>query len=210
MPTIAKTRRTQAERREESEARLLEAGVDLLVERGYDRFALAEIGERAGYSRGLAAHHFENKEGLLEALANHIIDGFAKGVGRHLDAASGWEAVVRGIRYHISSPRRNPTGFQAYMIILAEAALQPKLATLVVDVHNRAITGLIENIEAAKAAGDVHADCDARLTAETIYAFQRGVLTLARTETGIDVNAIGENFIAAMTAHVRSDPGKGR
>ncbi|HVV34240.1 MAG TPA: helix-turn-helix domain-containing protein, partial [Vitreimonas sp.] len=64
----AAPRRTQLQRRIDAETKLLDASLTLLIERGYDRFALSEVGELAGYSRGLAAHHFENKEGLLEAL----------------------------------------------------------------------------------------------------------------------------------------------
>jgi len=38
---------------------------------------LADVGIAAGYSRGLPAHYFGNKTGLLEAIATHIVDGFA-------------------------------------------------------------------------------------------------------------------------------------
>ena len=200
--SVPRPRRTQAERREEAEKRLLDASVRLLVERGYDRFALADVCEKAGYSRGLAAHHFENKEGLLEALAMHIVEGFAKGVSKLAPVAPGWETITRGIRYYTASPTRNPLMFRAYMVILAEAALQPKLGVLAADIHRRAIASLVANLEEGKNGGTIRPDMDSRANAETIYAFQRGVLTLARLETGINVAEIVENFIAAMTAYL--------
>jgi AcrR family transcriptional regulator len=200
--SVPKPRRTQAERREEAEKRLLDASVRLLVERGYDRFALADVCEKAGYSRGLAAHHFENKEGLLEALAMHIVEGFAKGISKLAPAAPGWETITRGIRYYTASPTRNPLMFRAYMVILAEAALQPKLGVLAADIHRRAIASLVANLEEGKKGGMIRPDTDSRVNAETIYAFQRGVLTLARIETGIDVFEIVENFIAAMGSYL--------
>jgi AcrR family transcriptional regulator len=65
-------RRTQAERREQAERRLLDAALAVVARRGSVRMTLAEVGEAAGYSRGLPAHRFGSKAGLLRALAAHI------------------------------------------------------------------------------------------------------------------------------------------
>lgn len=61
--------RTQVERRAEAEEALLEAAAELFAERGITQTSLAQIGERAGYSRGLANHHFGSKDALIERLA---------------------------------------------------------------------------------------------------------------------------------------------
>src|SRR5690606_32978246 len=70
-------RRTQAERREEAEQRILEAALEIVARRGSVRMTLAEVGEAAGYSRGLPAQRFGNKAGLLRALAASIGTRFA-------------------------------------------------------------------------------------------------------------------------------------
>jgi AcrR family transcriptional regulator len=194
----AAPRRTQLQRRIDAETKLLDASLTLLIERGYDRFALSEVGELAGYSRGLAAHHFENKEGLLEALTQYIVSGFAKGMKRQPAATPGWDSVVRTIRYYTSSPTRNPRLFRAYMIILAEAALRPGLGALAEQTHKRAVEALIEDIEAGKKAGNILAHVDAKRSAETIYAFQRGLHALALLDKDLDTAATAENFIAAL------------
>ncbi|WP_051574705.1 TetR/AcrR family transcriptional regulator [Mycobacterium sp. URHB0044] len=41
---------------------------------GYAAMTLAEVGELAGYSRGLATHHFGSKAGLLTALLDRVLD----------------------------------------------------------------------------------------------------------------------------------------
>src|SRR5699024_4887137 len=71
VPTARPRRRTQAERRQEAEKRLLDAALEVVARRGSVRMTLAEVGEVAGYSRGLAAHRFGNKAGLLRALVAH-------------------------------------------------------------------------------------------------------------------------------------------
>mgnify|MGYP002136801513 CR=1 FL=1 len=61
-------RRTQAERRAESEDRLLEAAAAIIAEEGYMAATLERVGERAGFSRGLASRKYGSKDGLIEAV----------------------------------------------------------------------------------------------------------------------------------------------
>ena len=65
-------RRTQAERSELSRRRLLDAAFELLAERRSVRFTLQDVGERAGYSRGLPSQVFGSKDGLLRDLVQHL------------------------------------------------------------------------------------------------------------------------------------------
>ena len=54
-------RMTQAERTALSDARMFESAKQILVEKGTHNTTLKEIGERAGYSRGLASNRFGSK-----------------------------------------------------------------------------------------------------------------------------------------------------
>ena len=65
-------RLTQSERPGLSDARMLEAAMQLIVERGTHNTTLKDVGERAGYSRGLASNRFGSKEGLF----NHMVRDF--------------------------------------------------------------------------------------------------------------------------------------
>ena len=59
-------RLTQGERKEISDAAMLQAAIDLIIENGCSDLRLKDVGERAGYSRGLAGYRFGNKAGLME------------------------------------------------------------------------------------------------------------------------------------------------
>ncbi|MEU4157841.1 TetR/AcrR family transcriptional regulator [Actinoplanes sp. NPDC026670] len=48
----------------ETRAAVLSAGLKVFAERGYDRATLAEIGTRAGVTRGAVYHHFSDKAQL--------------------------------------------------------------------------------------------------------------------------------------------------
>ena len=62
-------RLTQAERTALSDTRMVETAIDLIVQHGIEGMTLKEVGEAAGYSRGLAGYRFGSKEGLM----NHVI-----------------------------------------------------------------------------------------------------------------------------------------
>lgn len=59
------SRMTQAERTALSDRKMFDAAVLLINERGTQKTTLKEIGERAGYSRGLANYRFGSKDGLM-------------------------------------------------------------------------------------------------------------------------------------------------
>jgi AcrR family transcriptional regulator len=63
MATNRAIRMSTDERREQ----LLNAGVELLAERGYDQVSIEEIAEAAGVSKGLLYHYFPTKKDFLLA-----------------------------------------------------------------------------------------------------------------------------------------------
>jgi AcrR family transcriptional regulator len=62
---------TLEQRTELSDQRMFDAAMALILERGTTKTTLKDIGENAGYSRGLANYRFGTKEKLFEALVKH-------------------------------------------------------------------------------------------------------------------------------------------
>jgi AcrR family transcriptional regulator len=73
---VGKQRRTQEERSAETRARLIEAALDLLVERGYATVTETEIAKRAGVTRGALNHHFPSKDDLIAQAVDHLLRGW--------------------------------------------------------------------------------------------------------------------------------------
>jgi AcrR family transcriptional regulator len=67
-PAPRKARRSQSERSAETRARILEAAIDCIAERGFRKATAARIAARAGVSWGAVQHHFGTKESILEAV----------------------------------------------------------------------------------------------------------------------------------------------
>jgi AcrR family transcriptional regulator len=55
-------------------ARLMEATVELLVERGFSGTSTTLVSERAGVSRGAQLHHFPTKNDLVVAAVEHLTE----------------------------------------------------------------------------------------------------------------------------------------
>lgn len=72
--TDAPERRTQAQRTAGTQAKLLDATIDCLVELGFARTSTQEIARRAGVSRGAQLHHYPTKESLVIAAVEHLVD----------------------------------------------------------------------------------------------------------------------------------------
>lgn len=75
-PPSPQGRRTQQQRRAHTEQALLDSAARLFAQQGVDHTSLADIGEAAGYSRGLVNFHFGSRAVLLERLAMRVQDEF--------------------------------------------------------------------------------------------------------------------------------------
>ena len=70
-------RRTQPQRRAETERRVVAAATALIAQGGSRAMSLERVGQAAGYSRGIVNHHFGSKQRLLAAVvrdAQRIFD----------------------------------------------------------------------------------------------------------------------------------------
>jgi AcrR family transcriptional regulator len=96
--TQSAPRRNQAERSATTRQALLDATLECLVEDGYANTTTARVAERAGVSRGAHLHHFQTRDALLAAAAEHLT--LRRG-GKLLEAAdalpSGPDRVARGL-----------------------------------------------------------------------------------------------------------------
>ena len=70
----AARRRTQAERSEETQTRILKAAANLIRKRGYAHFRTAEVAKEAGLSRGAQLHHFPTKDSLVVATLEYVFE----------------------------------------------------------------------------------------------------------------------------------------
>jgi AcrR family transcriptional regulator len=102
------TRVPQEERTRAMRLRLMEATVELLVEKGFSGTTTTLVSERAGVSRGAQLHHFPTKNDLVVAAVAHLTEirgsDLEAAVSRLPEGAGRTEAVVQMLGDHFASP----------------------------------------------------------------------------------------------------------
>nr|WP_141007922.1 TetR/AcrR family transcriptional regulator [Nocardioides humi] len=88
--------------------RLMDATVELLVERGFGGTTTTLVSERAGVSRGAQLHHFPTKNDLVVAAVSHLTairgSDLEAAVARLPQGEGRTEAVVQMLGEHFASP----------------------------------------------------------------------------------------------------------
>ncbi len=138
MEAISSSRRTQAQRTEESDQRMFEAALSLINERGAADTNLSEVGIRAGYSRGLASHRFGNKENLfafvVRRLGEHWLDQLKTSIGN----AVGLSAVEKALDQHYAFCVEAPESVRClYLLWFESINKESELSATIKNIHQR-------------------------------------------------------------------------
>ena len=204
-PSSLKPRRTQAERRAQSERRIVHAALLMIAERGINRTTLAEVGEAAGYSRGLPAHLFGNKDNLLRECHKRLIVDYwieelppapkTQALATLCDAITSW----------IDHLDRHPEYTRAYYLLLMESIFavtevrSPELSALGREVSPGGELRFRAYIEAGRAAGEIRADVDADFQALAIHETLRGLgMRWLIDPHSVDLAGFGHAFVADL------------
>lgn len=189
---------TRAERRAEAERRLLAAAVTLVADRETEGTTLADVGEAAGYSRGLPGHYFGTKSDLIAAVASHISDGFANRLAQTSTRAPGLESLLHSVGSYLDGISQRE-GARALLIALAEALTEPLLNETMKPVTVRSIGRLRTMIEQGKARGEIRADVDAEAQAALILGTLRATVAQWWTDQDrIDLATLRDTYVASL------------
>src|SRR3546814_14540152 len=71
-PAHDNSHKPQGERSRKMRARILSAAINLLREKGYSAFRVADVAESAGVSRGAQLHHFPTTDQLVAACLEQV------------------------------------------------------------------------------------------------------------------------------------------
>ena len=189
--------RKQVERREEAETKILHAAIRLIVRKGYDRFTLAEVGDLAGYSRGLPAHYFGKKEDLLLEVVRYIIGNYRASVAKRDDLEPGLPHLIVQIRTYADGAANPAT--RALGVLIAEAMFWPKLKRAISDINSRGQLAWEEEIQAGVRAGNIRPDVNVAAQASVIYSFLRGQMAFAGLDPKFDIKGTTDEFIDTLT-----------
>jgi AcrR family transcriptional regulator len=194
-----RTRRPHAVRREEAEERMVKAAVQIVASRGLESLTLAECGEAAGYSRGLAPHYFGSKEGLISAIANHIVDEFIVRQSAARPNRIGLAGLLDNVAYYIESGHANVTTLRAFHAVLASALNQSPLTDAIAKLNRNSVYSFTKMIRSGVERGEIRSDLNPRAQATLILTAMRGMLTLWLLDSDhVDLEAIKKEFLGNL------------
>ena len=204
---------TQAERRAQSRRRLLDAALALVAEKGVAKTTTAEIGERAGFSRGMVRERFGSKSGLMNVLARHVRNVLVHDVlVPAVNGASGVQAMVRSVEATIATLERDPLIPAAMVALLGEAVVADReLRPGIAWAWNEYREELKGYVGEAVEAGEVPSFVDPEITAFFIIALQIGTAILHTIdEDRIEPALIRERGVAMLRHLIQFGDPSGR
>jgi AcrR family transcriptional regulator len=106
---------------------MIEAAIELLSAHGTHNTTLKEVGERAGYSRGLASERFGSKEGLFNAVLDAFGERWNAASAAEIGDQSGLSALRADVRAVRDFTMANPDDVRAAFIITYETIASSEL-----------------------------------------------------------------------------------
>jgi len=133
---VTSIRVPQAERTAAMRARLLDATVELLVERGFAGTTTTLVSQRAGVSRGAQLHHFPTKNHLVVAAVEHLTAVRGAELAAAVERLPGGVRRTRGVLRMLGDHFASPV-FTAALELWVAARTDPALLEVVAPLERK-------------------------------------------------------------------------
>ena len=175
--STSSAKRTQAERTAESDGRMLKAAISLLVEKGAARTTLKEVGQRAGYSRGLASYRFGNKAGLFSFLIRSVGEDWLQELQAAVTNKVGLAAIAAATDAHYRFVSESADRIRAFYLLWFDSiGPEPELREVIRKIHERRQVDVANWIRAGIQSGGINANVNVDAVAGQFCATIIGIV----------------------------------
>jgi AcrR family transcriptional regulator len=189
------------ERRAEAERRLVEAAAELISEDGPSEVTMAKVGTRAGYSSGLAAHHFGSKAALMERVADTVSGDFAAAMlERTTPGATLLDDILVLVDVYFDIVEDPPPVNRARLVLIADAVAHTRADAreVILDADRQFRRFIAGRVHDAIAAGDP-VGVDAEAFAVVLVGMLRGITFEAMLDGAVDLTTARAEVTALVT-----------
>lgn len=170
---------TQAERTANSDRAMLDAAMELILEHGIEKTTLQSIGERAGYSRGLATYRFGSKAGLLDEVCKSISRRWLDFLNERVGEQIGIDAMCTALDSFFEFITQYPNDAQVLQILYGGAASPTsEFRQTSANIHQSQMDDVADWVAAGVAAGSIRDDVDPKSVAVQYIAYISGMTYL--------------------------------
>lgn len=193
------SRRSQSERRDESERALVEATLKVVAEQGVGAATFEEIGRAAGLSRGLVTQRFGSKRGLTEAVIAYLHRRREAALeADHTDEKPALDVLERYMTSHLRAMETEMGGRAYFMLLAAAVADAAALRELFARSHERVRVWLRAVIERGQAQGALRTDLDADAAALMVGSLLLGLSMQRLIDPDTDIEKIRTTAIEVL------------
>lgn len=175
---------------------MVNAAIELILERGIDGTTLAAIGERAGYSRGLATYRYGSKAGLFQEISQSIQRRWVGYLKRAVGTQSGIDALCSAADAYLEFVTDSPRDIRVLHILYYTGA-EPSsgLQDLAQQAFRRQIADAERWISDGIADGGIRDNVNAASAATQYVAHIAGITYIWLLDpSGADFQQIHSNF----------------
>jgi AcrR family transcriptional regulator len=192
-------RRTQAERRSESERNLLQAAVDVIAGEGVGAVTFEVLGRASGFSRGLATQRFGSKQGLIEALLASLNEHQSLSLREHrLDERPGLDAVLAYVEVGLRNLGSRNEARAYFRLLSSSVAEASDLRAGFRDTHAAVETQLAGWVERGKREGQIRPNVDPKAAALMVGCLMFGASMQWLVDPDMDLDPLIETSLATL------------
>jgi AcrR family transcriptional regulator len=182
-------RKTRIRNPTQTRARLLQATVEIMAQKGADGLSIKEAARLAKVSRGVAYQHFEHREHLLREAKGWITERMLDSM-QNMDPASADDLLLRMARLILQNR-------DAATLLISDAVAGRDLSL------DHPITRLVrESLERLKRTGEARADLDADILAYIFMGMVSTLVMLSRLP-GTDAEELAQRFTREFSGFMR-------
>jgi len=189
-------KKTQAVRTALSDQRMFDAAISLIIERGTQKTTLKEIGELAGYSRGLANYRFGSKDRLLLELFASFDERWKAHLESYIAEKTGINAVLSAADALRDFLKLESNYMRAMYILWYESlGHESEIRSRLADHHDIYRKDATQWIKEGIANGEIKPDVNAEQFAVQYCAFIFGlVYQWLVNEKALDLDSLFDDY----------------
>lgn len=162
------------ENSQDRRAQILDAAIVCFAKRGFHPTSMHDISAEAGISVGLIYRYFENKEAVIATMAERHKNQIQELLQQAAQAPSLLESLEVLFTAHCCEEPKLQSAF--VVDLYAEAARNPKVAALVLDVVDTAMSGVTDLIARSPEGRAASTGLSPNELSELIFAVARGMI----------------------------------
>jgi AcrR family transcriptional regulator len=195
-PIKEPTGRTQEQRREESVNGMVQAAIELIAEKGVSGLTMAEVGIKAGYSRGLAHLHFGSKDKLLSQCLEYLWRDFNVQRKKGAVDTTGINGIYSMVDAYTQRAEDAVKSIRAmFFIVLDSSVADSSLYGFVHDYNERIVAYAEFKLNEAKSLGQVEQNVDAQSAAFIIMSLLRGISVHRLNNASMDAGRVKDEIL---------------